>query len=551
MRKTSLWLAIICTLTVALAAAGPGVALGDSGGHGNGRGNGIGWGFGHFRDVEEEFWAYHDIALMEVKDVLGGYGDGSFGPQDPVTRIQLVVLALRVMGLADQAEEMGTDAADAVLKAAFADADSVPTWEGARECLAYAFEQGFLYGLTYEEQNRFRADDPATRLEVIVTLIEAMGRHDDAAALGAAPIDAPDASTVPEWAHGYVALALEIGLLRGDETGALNLSDSVRRAEIAALLARVDGDVQSDIDDKVIEGVVVAVTTGASPSITITTESSEIQNYSGENGATDQGAGTQPGGDSILTVTYPVSPDAQIFLHDRPATLADLSAGDEVEISLADGVAILIDADSGNDHEREGRDKVSGTVVSAVYTGDVLTSLTITPTGNNDEASQPAQDVTYDVSPDVVILLDGEKTDAQPAAGDSVKLRLMDGKVVVVDIKEGQAEALRGEFEGTFVAVGPGPGTGSGSASDQLFLTFTVTAVLEPGGQEESSGSASGLSVGANATLPLAADVEVLSGHDVIALDQLKAGDTIRVKVEDGQVVRIRVGASGEGNGGG
>lgn len=51
-----------------------------------------------FTDVEEEFWAHDFIIGLATKGVVNGYPDGSFKPQNNVTRADFLIMLLRSLG---------------------------------------------------------------------------------------------------------------------------------------------------------------------------------------------------------------------------------------------------------------------------------------------------------------------------------------------------------------------------------------------------------------------------------------------------------------------
>ena len=554
MRKRFRLLAIVCLVALALTASGPGLA---SGGQGGGGSQGSGHGYGKFKDVEEGNWAYRDITMMEVKGVFGGYGNGKFGPQDPVTCIQLVLLAVRVTGGQEAAGAIPLAEVAGILGGAWLDpADPLPTWAGVRECLAYAYQQGYLNGFINMERVMFQPNAPASRLEVVLALIDAMGLTAAAQALNGTTIDAPDASTVPAWAVGYVALALDMGLLKGDDKGNLNVGSGVKRVEMAALLRRANNKRESDCDDNVIEGKLTAVTTGTEPTITIETRAKELEDYDDGEDEDDTAPTTPPpttppatppvtpGPGDWLSVTYPVAADAKIFRDGNVATLADLVVGDGVEIRLLDGVAVIIDAcaPETDDDDIEDELEVAGPVVSAIYdTVGVLTAITIVvaemDSEDDDSTTPPAGPVvgsefTFPVAPDAKV---SGKKDAL-VAGDYVELDVVEGTVVAVKVKGSGKGGDEGEhyayitFWGTFVSA-----TADG-------ITVTIT---ELEGDREVVPNAK---VGDTLTLPLASDVRILSDGKNLTVTDLKAGDLLKLQVSDGSVLSIWLQNSGHGN---
>jgi hypothetical protein len=557
MRKRFRLLAVVCLVALALTASGPGLASGGQGGGSQGSGHG----YGKFKDVEESNWAYRDITMMEVKGVFGGYGNGNFGPQDPVTCIQLALLAVRVTGGQAAAGAMPLDQVAAILGGAWLDpAAPLPTWAGVRECLAYAYQQGYLNGFINMEQVMFQPNAPASRLEVILVLIDAMGLTAAAQALNGTTIDAPDASTVPVWAVGYVALALDMGLLKGDDKGNLNLGSGVKRVEMAALLRRANDKSESDCDDNVIEGKLTAVTTGAAPTITIETRAKEIEDY--DDGEDEDGTAPTtpppttpppttpppttppPAPGDVVTATYPVAADAKIFREGKPATLADLVVGDEIEIRLLDGTAVVIDAcaPSIDDDDIEDELEVAGPVVSATYdTAGLLTAITIViaemDSEDDDATLSPAGPVvgsefTFPVAPDAKI--DG-KTGAL-VSGDYVELDVVAGVAVAVDVEKSEEDDDEDDEDVAKIAFGA---TFVSATADSITLTIT---------EMDDDEALPNAKVGDTVTLALATDAKIRSGSKDLAVTDLKAGDKLTVKVTGDAVVSIRV--SG-GNGGG
>ena len=112
-----------------------------------------------FVDVAAGDWYAAGAAWASEEGIVSGYGDGRFGPNDPVTREQLAVMLWQYAG------SLGLDTEGGAGLARFPDGQSVSSW--AKEALAWAVDAGLLSG---------RADgtlDPggsATRAEAAVML---------------------------------------------------------------------------------------------------------------------------------------------------------------------------------------------------------------------------------------------------------------------------------------------------------------------------------------------------------------------------------------------
>jgi serine protease AprX len=82
---------------------------------------------------------------------------------------------------------------------------------------------------------KFRPDDFATRLESAIALVRAAGLQAEANAAAAQPLILKDAAQIPMSARGYVAVALEHGLLTA-ENGYFHAQDAITRAQLAHAL---------------------------------------------------------------------------------------------------------------------------------------------------------------------------------------------------------------------------------------------------------------------------------------------------------------------------
>lgn len=89
---------------------------------------------GAFMDVDNSQWYAGGVAWAAAQGIIGGYGNGRFGPNDNITREQLAVMLWRYAG--------SPAAVDRELR--FADADKASDW--ALEALCWAAEKGIING---------------------------------------------------------------------------------------------------------------------------------------------------------------------------------------------------------------------------------------------------------------------------------------------------------------------------------------------------------------------------------------------------------------------
>ncbi|WP_338824257.1 hypothetical protein MHOCP_23450 [Moorella humiferrea] len=95
-------------------------------------------------------WAEADIKKMTARGILAGYEDGSFRPDIPVRRVELVAMLARLAGWDPANDEIPP----------FSDAAAIPSW--ARGVVAAARAHGLVAGY---EDGTFRPDRPVSRVE--------------------------------------------------------------------------------------------------------------------------------------------------------------------------------------------------------------------------------------------------------------------------------------------------------------------------------------------------------------------------------------------------
>lgn len=86
-----------------------------------------------FSDVSGEVWYAGAIRWAASQGIVGGYGSGRFGPDDPITREQLAVMLWRYSGSPAANRELS-----------FTDADEISPF--ALEAMRWAVENGILNG---------------------------------------------------------------------------------------------------------------------------------------------------------------------------------------------------------------------------------------------------------------------------------------------------------------------------------------------------------------------------------------------------------------------
>ena len=87
-----------------------------------------------FSDVETGAWYFHAVCWAAGEGIVTGRGDGSFGPEDPATREQLVTVLWRSSGRPEGQDGLS----------GYTDADNVSDW--AAEAFRWAVGEGIIGG---------------------------------------------------------------------------------------------------------------------------------------------------------------------------------------------------------------------------------------------------------------------------------------------------------------------------------------------------------------------------------------------------------------------
>jgi len=257
--KNSIWKkTAISSLALLMLAGGATSAFADGKGNGQGKDKDkdkekkeekhkVVW---KFKDEDDMAWAMEYIMRLAAKGIFTGYEDGTFKPNQTISRLETMVAAVRLMGLGDQAET--TEKINTELH--FQDSKLIKQKYGwATGYIAVALEND----LFFETDTEVRPGDNATRLWSTILLVKALKLEDEAKKLNNAKLDFADANQIPAGSVGYVKLALDKGIITGyvDKKGKKTFrpNQSVTRAELAALLDRTDSQMP-DLDASAITG---------------------------------------------------------------------------------------------------------------------------------------------------------------------------------------------------------------------------------------------------------------------------------------------------------
>lgn len=110
-----------------------------------------------FEDIEADTWYTDGVAWASEKEIVKGYSETVFAPNDNVTREQLAVMLYRYVGAPEVDAEMGM--------AGFNDVDAISEW--AADAMRWAVQNGILVG---KDGGMLDPAGNATRAEVATML---------------------------------------------------------------------------------------------------------------------------------------------------------------------------------------------------------------------------------------------------------------------------------------------------------------------------------------------------------------------------------------------
>lgn len=184
-----------------------------------------------FADEHEAQWAINAIIKMATKKVFIGDEYGYFNPNKPITRAEAAVAAVRLMGLENKVNALGE------VQLNFKDAKEIDKQFHWAEKYIYV---GLENGLFDAGMSSFQAGAPASREWVATILVRALGLTSEANAKMNTKLQFKDSKAISASAVGYVAVAVEKGLVTGYTDGTFQPNKAITRAEMAALLDRMD-----------------------------------------------------------------------------------------------------------------------------------------------------------------------------------------------------------------------------------------------------------------------------------------------------------------------
>jgi hypothetical protein len=166
-----------------------------------------------------DHWAEKDVLRLVSLGVVGGYEDGTFRPENGITREEFAKMVVLAAGLEP----------DAAPELTFADTEEIAEW--ARGYVSAAVRAGIIQGVG---DNRFAPKDPVTRAQAATMIMRALGQVE-----ASGELTFEDAESIPEWAKAAILKAVEKGIIDGFEDNTFRPELGCTRAQAAKMLSKL------------------------------------------------------------------------------------------------------------------------------------------------------------------------------------------------------------------------------------------------------------------------------------------------------------------------
>ena len=174
-----------------------------------------------FSDVPDDFWAKDYVQYFVQRDLITGYEDGTFKPEEPMSRAAVASQIEDAFGFAEEEREQALNFDDV----------SQEFW--AEPAIDATTKTGFLAGYPGDV---FRPEQPMTRTEVLVAIVSGLDLKPSGDPQEILAVY-QDAEQIPAWAVEKVAAATEAGLVANyPNMDTFNPNEPATRAEVSAML---------------------------------------------------------------------------------------------------------------------------------------------------------------------------------------------------------------------------------------------------------------------------------------------------------------------------
>jgi hypothetical protein len=223
-----------------------------------------------FPDVKSTYWGARHISKLALEGIIEGYEDGSYRAESSVSQQEVIVMAIRMMGLENEVK---------ALKGATAFPDYLKVDDFFNGYVTVAINKGLIKQdeeklLPNNSKTKWGARN-ANREWVAKITIRAIGQQATADGLASAPTSFTDNTDIAYSNLGYINAAVSLKIVDGFEDGSFKPGGAVTRAQMATFLSRSQKNMAS-LPSRVVKGYLNSLASG---SISIMDKNGEISKY--------------------------------------------------------------------------------------------------------------------------------------------------------------------------------------------------------------------------------------------------------------------------------
>ena len=192
-------------------------------------------------------WAQEEIQRAMDAGWIDGYPDGTFQPEQTITRAEFTKLLLDAIHLTPDSETVawmkGASQAQAPME------DMADHWLTEGGWMDAALVSGMVVTQDYNYHN-FRPEKPIARYEIALMTTRALGQVKEGNQL-LDSLDYTDDNTILPWMKGYVNEAVKAGVLHGYPDGSFQPHATSTRAEAVVMIQRMLDRMEEGVTDDV------------------------------------------------------------------------------------------------------------------------------------------------------------------------------------------------------------------------------------------------------------------------------------------------------------
>lgn len=297
----------------------------------------------YYSDVAEGHWAYSWVDYMHGKGYIHGYPDGTYRPDQNITRAEFVTILNYVLNSRNPANKDFTD---------------VTSEDWFYDQIQWAAGAGYFSGYT---DGSARPNQYITREEAAVVVSKAYHLK-----VNESGEDFTDATNASDWALPFIKTLTNNSVITGDGDGSFRPKDNILRAEVAAMIAKAEQNPDLEKEELIYPDAMVKTETGYDLSGFTTKNLDKNMTVSVE--------ATEDGKVGTYTVTAKIGDEVLV----ENGTLADLEAALAARKFTADDLAKLHLGFSGFEDAEPGASLSVKVIVSDAEGGSVIGSKTYT-----------------------------------------------------------------------------------------------------------------------------------------------------------------------------